>query len=64
MAYGKDEDGYAVAMELIKAGAKLELADAKSNTPLHYAAGCAVRHAAAVRCCAPLRRARRADDEG
>lgn len=40
VAYGKDEDGFAVAMELIKAGAKLELADAKANTPLHYAAGC------------------------
>lgn len=44
VAYGKDEDGYGVAMELIKAGANIELADAKNNTPLHYAAGRAYHH--------------------
>ena len=60
MAYGKEEVGISIASALLEAGANVEAVDAKNNTALHYAAGCAPAHAAPVHrssrfaCCPPL----------
>ncbi len=43
VAFGREAVGLQIAQTLLDAGAKLELMDAKKNTPLHYAAGCAMR---------------------
>jgi hypothetical protein len=46
VAFGREENGVAIVKALLEAGAKPDAVDAKQNTTLHYAAGCASQQAA------------------
>jgi len=41
VAFGREEVGLQLLQVLLEAGAKPDAVDAKKNTTLHYAAGCA-----------------------